>query len=142
MNLKNIIDKIKEEGVNEAERAAGEIVARAEEKAREIIESAEREKEKTVERAREDAEKLKNNSEEALKQASRDVVLSLKEQIKRVFDHIVKKEVSAVFTPELLKEVILRLVEAFKKNDTAEVEVMVSEKDKQALESFFSAKLK
>ncbi|MFH1664690.1 MAG: V-type ATP synthase subunit E, partial [Candidatus Omnitrophota bacterium] len=47
-----------------------------------------------------------------------------------------------VFTPELLKEVILRLVEAFKKNDTAEVEVMVSEKDKQALESFFSAKLK
>ncbi len=142
MDLNGIINKIKEEGVGEAEKNAVAIISRAREEAIDIVEAAKKEKEEIIKTARQEAERLQKNGEEAIKQASRDVVLSLKDKITALFDSIIKREVASNLQVDWLREMITHLVKNFKTDDTFEVEVLLSEKDKQYLEKSVFAELK
>ena len=142
MDLKSIIDKIKTEGVSEAEQKAADITAEAKKKADGIIQEANKEKEKILKKAQADAENLKNNANEAIKQASRDVLLSLGEQIIALFDKVVKREVAREMPPAALKTMIIALAERFKKEGLLDVEILLSEKDKKGLESTLLSALK
>ena len=142
MELKTIIEKIKEEGVEEAAKKTGDMISQAEKKARDTMEAAEREKEDIIKKAGKEAEKLKKNGEEALQQASRDVLLGLREEIIALFDSIVKKEVAKQLSPEVLKDMIIALAEKFKKDEEPDIEILLDEKDKAVLEKGFLAKLK
>lgn len=142
MDLKTIIDKIKEEGVGEAERKSSDIISEAEKKANSIIEDANRQKEAAIKKAEQNAENLRKNAEEAIRQASRDVLLSLREQIVGLFDKIVKREVAGQISPPVLKEMIMGLAEKFKKEGKLDVEVLLSEKDKKSMEKTLLSALK
>ncbi|RKY42144.1 MAG: V-type ATP synthase subunit E [Candidatus Makaraimicrobium thalassicum] len=142
MDLKNIIEKIKEEGVGEAEKRAADIISQAEERAKSIIEMAEREKEEIIRKAGEEDKRLRKNGEEAIKQAARDVILGLRGDIIALFDRIVKKEVTEQLSPKVLKDMIARLVENFNKDGDVELEVLLSKKDRTALEHILFAGLK
>ena len=141
MDLKNIIDRIKEEGVGEAERKAADIISQAEDKAKDTLSGAEAEKEEVLKKAAEKAGKLKKNSEEALRQAARDVLLGLRGQITDLFDRVMKEKVAGQLTPDVLKEMIIRLVDHFKEDEKADIEILFSEKDKKALEKELLADL-
>ncbi len=134
MELNTIIEKIKKEGIGEAESKAADILKQAQAKADKIIAEAEKKKEDIIKKAKNDAENLKKNGEEALSQASRDVILALKESITAVFDALIKKEVAQQLPPEVLKEVIVNLIRKFSEDKEAEIEVLLSEKDKNSIE--------
>ena len=106
VELKNIIDKIKQEGVEEAEKRGAEIVSKAHAEAGALLDGAKKEKEEIIKRAEDDAAKLKKNTEEALRQASRDVVLSLRENILKLFDNIIKRDVAGQLSPDVMKEML------------------------------------
>ncbi|MFC1480004.1 V-type ATP synthase subunit E [Candidatus Omnitrophota bacterium] len=142
MDLKNIIEKIKEEGVSEADQKAAEIVEGAQKKAQDIIQAAKKEQEEIIKKAAQEAEKLTNNGEEALKQASRDVLLSLRENIVALFDRLTKENIAEELSPDVLKEMIIRLVESVTKQKQFDIEVLLSKKDKDALEGGLFAALK
>ncbi len=142
MDLKSIIDKIKTEGVSEAEQKAADITAQAENKADSIIKEADQKKEKILKKAEQDAGNLKKNAEEAVKQASRDVLLSLREQIIGLFDRVVKQEVAREMPPAALKEMIIAVSEKFKKEGLLDIEILLSEKDKKDLENTLLSALK
>ena len=134
MDLKNIIERIKEEGVDEAQKKAGDIIDQAEDKARETKAAAEAQKKDIIDKAETEAEKLKTSSEEAMRQASRDVLLGLRESIVALFDKVIKRDVSEELSPDVMKKMIIKLVEKFKESGETEVEVLLSDKDKEALE--------
>ncbi|MEA3489599.1 MAG: hypothetical protein U9R44_04575 [Candidatus Omnitrophota bacterium] len=142
IDLKNIIEKIKQEGVGEAERTTAEMIGRAEKKSGDMIEAAEKEKAQIIKKAEQDAENLQKTGEEALRQASRDVMLGLREAIVSLFDSVVKKEIKDQLSPEAVSGMISGLVEKFEKDKMIDLEVLLSEKDKEALEKTFLAKLK
>jgi V/A-type H+-transporting ATPase subunit E len=142
MDLKNIIERIKEEGVDEAQKKAGDIIAQAENKAAATIAAAEEKKNDIIEKARAEALKLKANSEEAMRQASRDVLLGLRENIIVLFDKVIKRDVAEELSPDVMKEMIIRLVEKFKESGETEVEVLLSDKDKNSLEETLLKDLK
>ena len=135
MELNTIIEKIKKEGIGEAESKAADILKQAQAKADKIIAEAEKKKENIIKNAQTDAANLKKNGEEALNQASRDVILALKESITGVFDALIKKEVAQQLSPEVLKEVIVNLIQKFSEEKEAEIEVLLSDKDKKSMES-------
>lgn len=142
VELKNIIEKIKEEGVGEAEKKAKDITGKAELKAQEILRSAEAERDEILKNAKQGAEKLKNNGEESLRQASRDVLLSLRKSIVTLFDSVIKQDIQDQFKPEMLKDIIIRVVENSAKEKVFDVEVLLNEKDKTKLENVLLAGLK
>ena len=132
--LKHLIDKIKEEGVQQAERDAKNIIACAEENARDIIKDAEKKKATSIKEAQIQALNFRKASEEALKQAGRDVLLTLRGKVVEFFDRIIKEKISQELTPQELKDIIKTAVENFRKNSDLDIEVLVSKKDEEKLQ--------
>jgi V/A-type H+-transporting ATPase subunit E len=142
LELTNIIEKLKTEGVGEADKEAARIISEAKDKAKSIVDGAKKDKEKMVHDAEQQAAMLKKNGEEALQQASRDTLLALKQSITKLFDSAFRAQVSAEMSPDVLKDMIVRLVENIAKEKTFNVEVLVSDKDKKELEKTLFAALK
>jgi len=132
--LKHLIDKIKEEGVEQAERDAKNVIANAEENAKNIIKDAEKKKAARVKEAEAQALNFRKASEEALKQAGRDVLLTLRGKVVEFFDRIIKEKISQELTPQALKDIIKTAVENFRKDSDLDIEVLVNKKDKEKLQ--------
>ncbi|MBU1084224.1 MAG: hypothetical protein ABIG55_01860 [Candidatus Omnitrophota bacterium] len=141
MDLKGIIEKIKNEGVSEAEKKAEEIISAAEGKAEELLAKAGKDKDEIIEKAGRTAEQLKANAEESIKQAARDAVLGLKGEIAGLFDNVIKKEIRETLTPDAVEKAILKFVEEAGKTEKKELEILLSEKDKEQLEAIILSKL-
>jgi len=132
--LKHLIDKIKEEGVEQAERDAKNVIANAEENAKNIIKDAEKKKAARVKEAEAQALNFRKASEEALKQAGREVLLTLRGKVVEFFDRIIKEKISQELTPQALKDIIKTAVENFRKDSDLDIEVLVNKKDKEKLQ--------
>jgi len=134
MELKNIIDKIKAEGVDEAERQAADIKDRAEEAAKSALHEARDQKARILEEARKEAEKLKANGEEAIRQAARDVILGIREDMIRLFDSVVKQKISGELSPATVKEMLIKIAEGAAREKSFDIEVLLNDKDKAEME--------
>ncbi|MDP8258393.1 MAG: hypothetical protein P9L90_03100 [Candidatus Aadella gelida] len=142
MDLKGIIEKIKEEGVSEADKKAEEIISGAETKAKSIIKETEEKKDKILKKAAEEADKLRKNADESVKQASRDAMLALKASLIGLFDTVIKEEVSKELNPDILKETIVNFVDKFGDSEHTSLEILLNEKDKKSLEKTLFARFK
>ena len=134
MELKNIIDKLKKEGVEEAEKTATDIRGAAEKEAEEILKSAEEKAASLAKDAESKVQSFQKNSEKALKQAARDVLLTLREQASAFFERIVKEKVSSELATTVIREAIVKAIGNLKKDGMLDIEVMVNEKDRDKLE--------
>ncbi|MFH1846091.1 MAG: hypothetical protein ABH869_00860 [Candidatus Omnitrophota bacterium] len=142
MELKEIIEKIKQDGVGEAEKLAVDIIKKAEEKAGAILKKAGEEQADIETRTSAELESFKKNADQAIQQAARDVLLGLKEAILCLFERIIKVEVDKQLSAQVLKEMIIKLAERFPVTGEAGIEVILNEKEKNDLEKIFLAGLK
>ena len=109
MDLTNVIEKIKQEGVEEAEKKSTQIINDAEEKSKQILAAAQKKKDEMIAQAKEESNKLEENSKSAINQAARDVIIALKTQIITLLDLVIKKEVSDSLTSDVLKDIIIKI---------------------------------
>ncbi|MFH1310519.1 MAG: hypothetical protein ABIH85_07580 [Candidatus Omnitrophota bacterium] len=142
VELKGIIDKIREEGVGAAEKEAKEIIQTAETRANTLIANAEKERKNILNEAKEEAMRQEKTGQDSVRHAARDVLLSLRENIVGLFDKVIKEEISGQFSPDLLKNSIGAIVENFCKEKSTELEVVLNEKDKESIQKYFLSKLK
>lgn len=143
MDLNGIITKIKQEGVDEAQKQAETLIQNAKQKAEDIIKEGTLQKETILKNAETEAEKMKKNAEESIRQASRDVLLGLRQSIISLFDKVMKKEVASSMTTDVLKKMMLKLAENFNKTEEGnQIEVLLSEEEKKELENVLLEALK
>lgn len=140
VKLDSLIEKIKKEGVEDAQKQSEEILKDAKQKAASITEKAHKEAEKIIEDGKKKAEQYKKNAESDLQQAARNTLLLLKEKITNLFDNVFKREVGEKLSPEFLKELILKIVGSWAEN--SEAEIIVNDKDKQKLEALLFSGVK
>jgi V/A-type H+-transporting ATPase subunit E len=140
VKLENLIEKIKKEGVEGAQKESEKIISKAREEARSIISDAEKDAEAIIEDAKKSTAKLEENAGLAIKQAARDSELLLKERFTELCDEIFKQEISDTLTPDFLKELILKIITQWSKNP--EMEITLNKKDKTALEKQLIKSLK
>lgn len=141
-DLKNLIDKIKQDGVAQAEADASKIVNDARAQADDIIKQAEKEGQDIVFNAKKEADNFKKASDTALKQAARDALLALRVRVSEFFARVVKDKVAEELNPEVLKDLIVKTVEHSIQAGVEEIEIVLSEKDKKALEKTLFATLR
>jgi V/A-type H+-transporting ATPase subunit E len=132
--LNRLIEKIKADGVGEAQREAGSIIKEAEAKARKIVEEAERKRDAIVSEGRREAKNFMASSEKALKQSARDVLLTLRERVTEFFGRIVKEKTAEAFTGDLVGKVIKKAAENLGREGALDIEIVVNDKDKAKLE--------
>ena len=140
VQLKELIEKIKSDGIKDAEVKAAGIVKDAEAKADEIVAKAKKEASRIIAGAKEEAVKSEQSGREALKQAGRDLVLNLQTKITDLFNIIIKKEVAAAMDDKVLAETIVKLIGSWK-NGTDNLQVLLSEKDYRNVENVLRTKL-
>ncbi len=133
IQLKELIDKIKQEGVGEAEAKSRQIIADAEKQAADIVARARKESDEMVSRAKSQAVQLENDGKEALKQASRDLLLSVKAALTDLLDAIIKNKVSESLSGDVVKEIVPVIVREWVKKGTDDISVLISEKDGEKL---------
>ncbi len=140
VNVSSLIEKIKKDGVEEAEQQSKEIVDGAKKDAQEIIAKAKKEAEDIVRYAEKQAAQFKENAESDVKQSVRDAELLLKQRFETLFDGVFKRRVSEAMKPEFVNELLVKIVEGWSKGK--DVEVVLNEKDKDKLEKFLFSSLK
>ncbi|MCA9407458.1 MAG: hypothetical protein H6755_02100 [Candidatus Omnitrophica bacterium] len=141
--VQELINKIKTEGIQEAEQKAQEIEKEANNKAQQIIKDAHRQAEKLIVDAKEEIKKMQEATLMALKQSSRDALLSLRKSIEAVMQKIVQTEVNDALTAEqlaqILETVIIKSLEDQK--NVNDVRVFLNKKDLDKLDKDFTSKL-
>lgn len=143
VQLQELIDKIKKDGVTAAEKQAAKIIAEAQEKAEGIISDAEAKGADIIKKAKAETARMEKSEEEAILQASRNMLLSFKESIVETLDGLVKEETAKATTAAVLKTLVPATVKAWAKNsDASEMSVLVAEKDLKALTAAFKTSLK
>ena len=121
VKLDSLIEKIKKEGIEEAQQTSDEIVKEAKQKASSIIDEAKKEAIIINENGKRDAERFRENAEADLKQAVRNAELLLKEKISALFNRVFKKQVGIALTPDFLKELILNITGSWAKDGKADI---------------------
>lgn len=141
VQLKELIETIKTEGVKEAEDKSAAIISEAEAQAKSILEAARKEAEKIVASGRADAAKFEASGKEAVKQASRDLLLKIQGQIENLFDSLIQKESATAFSGKVLEESIVAVMKGWAEKGSLDLTVLLSDKDFKNLEKTLKDRL-
>ena len=141
--VQELIDKIKSEGIDAAQKKGQEIESQAQKKAQETIEHGQKRSEQMIVQAKEEIKKFQEAAQANIKQAARDTLLNLKREINQILQALITQEVSDTLTPENLAAIITAAVKSFLNQQTAatDVRVALSPTDLEKLRNGFLAKL-
>lgn len=143
VQLQELIEQIKKDGVCAAEAEAKSIVDTAKADAQRIIADAQAEAEKILANAKIENERMVKSSEDAIRQAGRNLLISFRESIARELDAVVGENVTAVYSSEALAGLIVSIVENWAgKPDAEDITVILNGKDLDALEALILAGVK
>jgi V/A-type H+-transporting ATPase subunit E len=141
IQLQELIDKIKKDGIESASEEASQIKAQAEAEAKRIVEAAQKEAADIVARGKADAERSEKAGVAALEQASRNLVLAFKGEIEALLGRIVAARVEASYGEDALKAIIPELVKNWAATGADSLDLILSEEKLGKLRSYFNGEL-
>ena len=143
IQLQELIDQIKNDGVVAAEAEARSIVDAAKSEADRLIADAKAQADKILANAKLENERMVKSSEDAITQAGRNLLISFRESVARELKAIAGENVNAVYSSEALAQLIINVVESWAgKPDAEEITVILNSDDLKALENTLLAALK
>lgn len=140
IQLQELIDKIKRDGIETAGADAERVKAEARDEAKKIVESARKEAESIIANGKADAERSEKASVAAVEQAVRNLVLSFKTEVEALLGKIVSKETSKTYNDDILKQVIPEVVKGWLANKGA-VNVILDETELKSLSDWSKSAL-
>ncbi len=140
VQLKELIEKIKSEGVKTAQEQSAEIIREAEKKASEIISKAEADSAAIREKAKEDAARFEASGKEALKQASRDLIISTRKHLEQLFTKVLEEEISGILKGDFLEEIVTLVIKNWNE-DMTDTSVLLPKDSIEKLEKGLRAKV-
>ena len=141
IQLNELIEKIKKEGIESAQAGASKLKADAEAEAKKILEDAKQEALVIVKRAKEDAERSEKAGIAALEQASRNLVLAFKSEIQELLNKITSQTVASSYSIDVIKGILPDLIKNWAVKDTDSLAVLLPESDLKKLDDAFKARL-
>ena len=137
--LQHLIERIRKEGVESGEKAAESLVAEAKQKAAKIVADAQKQAKDLVAKAETDSAAFAERGQATLRQAARDLLISVGGAIGKVVGGIVEAKVGAALTPDLMAQMLLKLAEAYARDGGAGGMVaMLGEADAAAVKAAFA----
>ncbi|MDR0584797.1 MAG: V-type ATP synthase subunit E [Treponema sp.] len=141
IQVQELIDKIKKDGIETASEEAARIKREAEAEARQIIESAKKEADEIITRARQDAGRSEKAGIAALNQASRNLVLAFKGEIQALLDKLIGAQTGASYNEDVLKAVLPDLLKNWAAKGEDSLVAILPESALGKLRGFFNEKL-
>ena len=110
-SLDKLIENLKSEAIEAADREAAKILEQARAEARDRVEAAETRSRELLEEAERESRAILQKGEAALQQAARDVSVSARNELLGMFRKVLEEEVAATFSPELIERAVLKIME-------------------------------
>lgn len=143
VQLRDLIDRIKKDGVEAADTEAAAILDNARAEAERIIANARAEADKIVADAKAEQEKTVRSGEDAIRQAGRNLLISFRESVNRELRSVTERTVTTAYTSEQLAALVVNAVEAWAKQpDVDELVLILNPEDLKKLEDALLASLK
>ena len=143
IQLQELIDKIKKDGVEVAETEAEQILANAKTEAEKIIANAKVEAEKLLGDAKIEIERITKSSEDAIRQAGRNLLISFRESVNKQLETIIAQNVDAIYSSSDFSKIIANVIEKWATNPEAEnVSLILGEDELKSLENVALASIK
>lgn len=142
--LQSLLEKINEEGVKKAEETKSKIIGDAGIEAEKIVRDAKAKADDIIKKAQADANTVESRGDAAVRQAVRDIVISLRGELLNRFKSVVKEATVDAMTPDLMGKIILEMVKNYNaKNPSgeADIELILAQKDIDAMEKLFKTSL-
>ena len=143
IQLQELIEKIKKDGVEAAETEAAALLDAAKAQAEKIVADAKKQADKLLADAKSENERMQKSSEDAIQQAGRNLLISFRESVTRELDAILSETISGVYSSEALAQVIVNAVECWAgKPDTEDITVILNSEDLNLLEKTILSAIK
>ena len=141
IQLNELIEKIKKEGIESAQAGAAKLKSDAETEAKKLIEDAKHEADTIVERAKEEALRSEKAGVAALEQASRNLILAFKGEIQELLNNLTAQTVVSSYSADVLKEILPEIIKNWAAKNTDSLSVLLSENDLKKLDDSFKSQL-
>lgn len=143
IQLQELIDQIKKDGVDAAEIQAAAILESAKAEAEKIIAEAKSQADKIMAEAKNENAKVVKSGEDALRQAGRNLLISFRESVTRELRAIVSDNVNAVYSSDAFAKLVINAVECWAgKPEADDISVVLNGSDLAKLEEALLAELK
>ena len=137
IQLQELIDKIKKDGIETASEEAAKLKREAEAEAARIIASAKKEAQDLVDQGKADAERIEKSGKAALEQASRNLLLAFKGEVQGLLDRVVSNSVNSAYDDNTLKTILPELFKAWAaRGGDASLDLLLSEDALNRLKSW------
>ncbi|MBE6771330.1 MAG: V-type ATP synthase subunit E [Ruminococcaceae bacterium] len=135
VQLQELIEQIKKDGVDAAEIQAESILKSARAEAEKIISDAQNHADKIIAEAKSENAKIVKSGEDAIRQAGRNLLISFRESVARELRVIVSENVNAMYSSNEFSKLIVKVVECWAGNPDAEdISVVLNSEDVKLLE--------
>lgn len=142
VQLQELVEKIKKDGVESAEARAAEIIKAAEDQAAAVLKKARDEAEAIITQGKAEASRSEKAGVDAIRQAARNLLIAFRDGLTAELDALVKTETVRAYDTELLKKVIPAVVQGWASSGSESIDVLLGEKNAAALSSNLQAALK
>jgi len=140
--IRDLIEKINQEGIRAAEEKAQNIEAAAKQRADDILAQARLEAEEMIAVAKDRIHREDEKGKTLLVQAGRDLLLSLRKEINAMLGRIVVSDIQQVLTNEALFKLLSEVVRNFSAKEGSDITVLLNKDDLEILEKFFLLQLR
>ena len=142
VQLQELIDKIKKDGIETASEEAARLKRGAEAEAARIVAAAQKEAADIISQGKADAERSEKAGKAALEQASRNLVLAFKGEIQAVLDKITARAAVSAFGEDTLKSVLPEILKAWSsKSGSESLDLLLSEGNLEKLKTWATGAL-
>ncbi len=143
IQLQELIDQIKKDGVEAAETQAESILLSAKSEAEKIIADAKAQADKMIADAKVENAKTVKSGEDAIRQAGRNLLISFRESVTRELKAIVGENVNTVYSSDAFAKLIVNAVESWTgKPEAEDISVILNSGDLAKLEEAVLAELR
>lgn len=143
IQLQELIDQVKRDGVEAAETEAASILAAARAQAEKIIAEAEFQAEQILANAEIENARVVKSGEDAIRQAGRNMLISFRESVARELRSVLNENVAAVYSSAEMARLIMDVIVCWSdKPDTESVAVLLNSADLKSLEEALRAGVK
>ncbi|OGW75581.1 MAG: hypothetical protein A2Z72_01540 [Omnitrophica bacterium RBG_13_46_9] len=132
--LKALIEKIQADGVKKAEEKAKKIEEEAFAKAKEILEKAEEKAKDLIERSESKIAKMEASSRDSLRQAGRDLILSLRKEIQAMLERLIASHVRKALSTDEVSKIIHSIVKECTQKEKKDIIISLRKEDAKRLE--------
>jgi V/A-type H+-transporting ATPase subunit E len=140
--IRDLIEKINQEGIRAAEEKAQNIEAAAKQRADDILAQARLEAEEMIAVAKDRIHREDEKGKILLVQAGRDLLLSLRKEINAMLGRIVVSDIQQVLTTEALFKLLSEVVRNFSAKEGSDITVLLNKDDLEILEKIFLLQLR